>query len=197
MKRVFLAGLASLSCLVLVQAVHAFAIRRPAVLPAPQRLAQADVVILGKVTAVEDKTVKAERFPGDKEGGEYRVAVVKVSETFFGTPVLTHVKVGFLPPPPPVPPVIQPDDQPVRPIRRPIRPGLGFQQPSLAAGQEAVLQQGDAPVSACRVRVWARFADGRELAEYRDQDLWVVEEVNGERVYFAPERDTVTITLSE
>lgn len=140
MKRVFLAGLAGLSCLVLVQAVHAVAIRRPVVLPAPQRLAQADVVILGKVTDVENKTVMAERFPGDKEKGEYRVVVVKIEQALVGAKDLTHLKVGYV-----VPKVVPPGPGgPVGPggpggIRPHIRPGFRPQPVSLNKGQEGCL----------------------------------------------------------
>jgi hypothetical protein len=58
--------------------------------------------VVGKVTGFEEKTVKANRFPGDT--GEYRVATVKVQQAVLGAKNLTHVKVGFvLPPPPPKP----------------------------------------------------------------------------------------------
>jgi hypothetical protein len=63
----------------------------------------------------------------------------------------------------------------------------------LAPGQEAVLQADGAPISASRVRIWARTEAGEEMADYRDQDLWLVEEVDGERVYFAPEQETFTL----
>src|SRR5437763_10625695 len=64
----------------------------------PQRLAWADCVVVGKVVSIEEKTVKAPRFPGDKEQGEYQVAVIQVDEALRGAKGLTHVRVGFFPP---------------------------------------------------------------------------------------------------
>src|SRR5260370_4270676 len=86
-----LAGLSLLAC-----SAPAFG-KRIAPLPIPLRVAQADVVVVGKVTAIEDKTIKAERFPGDKQMADYKVAVVKVEEALLGAKGLTHVRVGFVP----------------------------------------------------------------------------------------------------
>src|SRR4051794_6877488 len=75
--------------------------------PLAQRVVTADVVVVGTVTSLEPKTIRAARFPGDREKGEYRVAVVKVEEGLVGARGLTHVRVGFqLPPPPPPPPQV-------------------------------------------------------------------------------------------
>src|SRR5262249_57752231 len=68
--------------------------------PIPLRVADGDVVIVGKVTDIEDKTVKAPRYPGDKEMGEYQIAVVKINEALIGAKGVTHLKVAFLPPVP-------------------------------------------------------------------------------------------------
>jgi len=137
MKRVFLAGVAGLSCLVLVQAAYALRIMMVTP-PAPQRIAQADVVVLGKVTAVEDKTVMAERFPGDKEKGEYRIVVVKINDALVGAKDLTHLKVGYV-----VPKVVPPGPGgtggPGGGIRPHIRPGFRPQPVSLNKGQEGCL----------------------------------------------------------
>lgn len=73
--------------------------------PLPQRVATADLVVLGKVVSIEPKTVKARRFPHDKDKGEYQIAVVKINETLYGGKGLTHVRVGFIPPVP-QPPVV-------------------------------------------------------------------------------------------
>src|SRR5262245_60086038 len=133
MRRGLWAGLAGLMVVAVTASAYALRIAGPP--PLQTRVSQVDAAVAGKVTSIEGKTVKTERWVGDKEGGEYRIAVVKVNDTYFGTQGLTHVKVGFVPAPPPV---VQPEDQPVRPIRRPIfRPG--FQQPSLTVGQEAIL----------------------------------------------------------
>jgi hypothetical protein len=107
--------------------------------PAPQRAATAEVVVVGKVTAIEKETVDATRFKGDKEKVAYKVAVVKVEKALAGANNLTHIKVGFIPPPPvqPVPPGAPPAAGGLRPAIRPGRPGL--QAPELKVGQEMLL----------------------------------------------------------
>lgn len=101
--------------------------------PAPQRALTADVVIVGKVTAIEKDTVDAEQFPGQKQKVAYKVAVVKIETPLVGANSITHVKIGFIPPAKADP--AQPVDPnvPVRPIR-PIRPGI--QMPELKEGTE-------------------------------------------------------------
>jgi hypothetical protein len=105
--------------------VPAWAMR---IAPAPigSRVATADCVVVGKVVSIEEKPVKAARFPGDKEMGDYLVASVKIENALVGAKGLTHVKVGFLPPPAP---------GTGRPI---IRPGGGG-MPQLKEGQEVCL----------------------------------------------------------
>src|SRR5205085_58907 len=49
-------------------------------LPLPNRVATADIVVAGKVTSIEDKTVMAAQFPGAKNKIEYRIAVVTLSD---------------------------------------------------------------------------------------------------------------------
>jgi hypothetical protein len=68
-----------------------------AILAAPliQRTAAADVVIVGKVTNIQEKTVKAARFPGDEELTEHLVAIVKVEQDLFGAKGVTHIPVAF------------------------------------------------------------------------------------------------------
>lgn len=60
--------------------------------PAPiaERVAINDTVILGTVTAIEDKTALV-------DGGEYKIAIVKVNEAFKGAKDLTHLRVAFTP----------------------------------------------------------------------------------------------------
>jgi hypothetical protein len=65
-----------------------------------------------------------------------------------------------------------------------------------APGQEADLRHEDWPVNANRVRIWARSASGEEFVEYRDEDLWLVDESDGERVYYADEAETFTFTFA-
>ena len=96
------------------------------------RLPAVDCVIVGRVTSIEAKPVTAARFPGDKQKGEYTVAVVKVDEGIFNANGMTSVRVAFvtpLPQPGPLPgpgPVIRP------PIRR-------YPQVKLEVGQEACM----------------------------------------------------------
>jgi hypothetical protein len=108
-----------------------------AIRPAPQRAVAADVVVVGKVTAIEKDTVDAPQFPGAKDKVAYKVAVVKIQTNLAGANNMTHIKIGFVPPPPPQP--APPGAVPVQPgvIRpgvRPIRPGM--QVPELKEGQE-------------------------------------------------------------
>jgi hypothetical protein len=115
--------------------------------PAPQRAMTADVVVVGKVTAIEKNTVDAAPFPGAKDKVAYKVAVVKIETNLGGAANLTHIKIGFIPPakvqpggpgggpdvvPLPAPPVGGPAILPAP--GRPIRPG--FQAPELKEGQE-------------------------------------------------------------
>src|SRR5439155_21208736 len=44
---------------------------------------------------------KAARFPGARDTAEYRIALVKVEDAILGARGITHIRVGFLPPPPP------------------------------------------------------------------------------------------------
>jgi hypothetical protein len=71
--------------------------------PIPARVAAADVVVVGKVTAIEEKTVAATQFPGAKDKVEYHIAVVKIQDGLLGAKGLTHIKVGFYVPPTPAP----------------------------------------------------------------------------------------------
>ena len=64
-----------------------------------QRVAQANTIVVGKVEKIEDKTVSAPRFPGDKNKTEYQIAVIKVDDPILAAKGLTHVRVGFLPRP--------------------------------------------------------------------------------------------------
>ena len=77
--------------------------------PPLMRAAQADIVVIGKVVSIEEKTVTARRFPGDMDKGEYRIAVVKIESAVLGAKDLTHIRVGYLPaaPNPRRPPPVQ------------------------------------------------------------------------------------------
>src|SRR4030095_9713235 len=49
-------------------------------LPLPNRVATADMVIVGRVTGMEDRDVLAAPFPGAKNKVEFKIAVVTVTE---------------------------------------------------------------------------------------------------------------------
>jgi hypothetical protein len=65
-----------------------------------QKLVRADAVIVGKVTAIEKDTVDAAPFPGAPNKLVYKVAVIKIESGIVGAANTTHIKVGFIPPPP-------------------------------------------------------------------------------------------------
>jgi len=138
MTRRLLAGLACVG--LLTSAAYALRIALPIAQPVPQRVTAADTIIVGKVTAVEEKTVKAVRFQGDAEKGEYRVFTVKIETALKGGSGLTHIKVGCLiPVVAPAPPVGDPALPQIRPTIRPIRPFPIQQPPMLEKGQEVLL----------------------------------------------------------
>ena len=75
-----------------------------------QRALRSELVVVGKVTAIEKDAVEV-AVPGSPGKVAYKVAVIKVEAALAGADNLTHVKVGFVPPPkadpanPPAPPV--------------------------------------------------------------------------------------------
>src|SRR5262245_55126910 len=96
--------------------------------PIPDRVTMADIIVVGKVTAIEEKTVMAKRFAGDANKTEHKVALIQISDNLKGPKGLTTVRLGFVPPPPPPPPP-KPGD-PIL-LRKPFR---GFNP---TVGQEA------------------------------------------------------------
>jgi hypothetical protein len=99
--------------------------------PAAQRAINADVVVVGKVTALEKDLVQAAPSPGAKDTVGYKLAIVKIDSALAGANKLTEIKVGFIPPPKP--------DPNVNPPVRPIRPIGRVQTPELKEGQELIL----------------------------------------------------------
>jgi hypothetical protein len=126
MKRLMWAGLAGLAFLA-AAAAPAFAVAiMIAPTPIPQRVAQSDVIVVGKVTGFGDKLVSAKPpYGGDKV--DYQIAVVQVGDALKGAKDAKEIKVGFLPAGAPVGGPIRPG-----PIRR-------FPQFSLAVDQEGCL----------------------------------------------------------
>jgi len=63
--------------------------------PTDQTL-RADIIVVGKVTAIEPNAVLVERRPGaDKVA--HMVATIRIDESLLGAKGLTHVRVGFVP----------------------------------------------------------------------------------------------------
>jgi hypothetical protein len=87
------------------------------------RAIRADTVVVGKVTAIEKETVEV-TVPGENVKQAFKVAVIKVDTVLGGSPDVTHVRVGFFPPPPADP-------------TNPAPPRRGF-SPALAEGQSGM-----------------------------------------------------------
>lgn len=106
--------------------------------PGPQRAVTADVVVVGKVTAIEKEMVQALPFPKAPAKADFKVAVVKIDAGLAGVQNLTHIKVGFIPRP-----VVAPPQPQVQPRPGLIRPAIarrpGFQLPELKVGDEFLL----------------------------------------------------------
>jgi hypothetical protein len=98
-----------------------------------QRALTSETVVIGKVTAIEKEMVEATPFPGAPNKLQYKIAVVKIETALSGSANVTHIKVGFIPPPPPMNP--QPGQPGV------IRPGIRrpAMLPELKEGEEYVL----------------------------------------------------------
>ena len=96
------------AALLFAAALAARPVRAALILPPSiaQRVATADAVVVGKVTGIDEKTITAERFPGQK--AEFRIATVKIEDGILGTRGLTHLKVGFVPPVAPRPGELRP-----------------------------------------------------------------------------------------
>ena len=89
-----------------------------------QKVVRAELVVVGKVTAIEKDTVNVLPVPGAPEKVAHQVAVIKVESGLVGAENVTHVKVGFIPP--------APDEPPARPGRG------GFGSITPTAGMEGV-----------------------------------------------------------
>lgn len=87
--------------------------------PMANRMAQADVVVLGRVVGLEPQDVKAAPFPGSPQKVDYRIAIVQIKEVLRGVKGDTKtIRVGFQPPPMPVNPGVGGGVRIRPPIRR-------------------------------------------------------------------------------
>jgi hypothetical protein len=127
MRRILIGGLLGLVCLVLQASL--MPARALVALPSsiPDRVAGASAIVIGKVTTIEEKTVQARPNPA-AQPVEYQIAVIKIDEAILGAKGLTHIRVGFIPAPPPLPP------------GGPVRPPIGRSpQVNLTKDQEVCL----------------------------------------------------------
>ncbi len=69
-------------------------------LPLPNRVAVAETVVVGKVTAIEDKAVQAVTTPGGKDKVDYKIAVITVGDALVAPKDTKTIRLGFVPPPP-------------------------------------------------------------------------------------------------
>jgi hypothetical protein len=88
--------------------------------PGPQKMGQADTVVVGRVMAILDKDVQAAPAPGAAQTIAYRIAIVRVTDALKGAQGKETIRVGW-----PAPPQgAQPN--PGGPVRPPIgRPRFG------------------------------------------------------------------------
>jgi hypothetical protein len=63
--------------------------------PIPERVALADCVVTGKVTAIEERTLQLSLLPGEEQKTPYRVAVIKIEEALIGARGETQLRVAF------------------------------------------------------------------------------------------------------
>jgi hypothetical protein len=67
--------------------------------PLPMRLAVSKyTIVVGKVTALEEKPRLAKQFQGQIDKVEWTIAEIKVEDSLLGAKGLTHARVGFVPP---------------------------------------------------------------------------------------------------
>jgi hypothetical protein len=103
-----------------------------ALAPPAQRAVNADVVLVGKVAAVEKDVVEVPSpYPGATDKQRYKIGVVKVESVLIGGEKAKEIRVGVVRPPKP--------DPKLQPPGRPIRPGLRGPAADLKEGQDLAL----------------------------------------------------------
>src|SRR5262245_24857742 len=94
-QRLLFGGCAALAAaLVILTAMPGLANTYPAKMPIPVRVELSDCIVLGKVIAIEEKTVSAPPYPGALQKIDYRIAVLKIDEGLSGAKSLTQVRVA-------------------------------------------------------------------------------------------------------
>src|SRR5262249_7681187 len=64
-------------------------------MPLPERVALADLIVIGRIDAVEDKTVEVLPSAGSKDKVAYRTCVLKVEEVLRGDKAAKEFRIGF------------------------------------------------------------------------------------------------------
>lgn len=95
------AFVATLACLTSAAVAKALMIA-PA--PIPNRVATAEVIVVGKVVQLEAKSVTTTRYPGQKDKVDHAIAVVEIADGILVAKDMKKVRIGFVLPPPVVPP---------------------------------------------------------------------------------------------
>ncbi len=95
-KLILNTGLAGLAFIAVALIVRAGTLPADA-LPLPNRLATADVVVVGKVTAIADKTETVAPLPGAKNKVEYKIAEVKITAALMAPKGMTTIRLGYVP----------------------------------------------------------------------------------------------------
>src|SRR5713226_5011383 len=67
----------------------------------PERVAKADIVVVGRIVSLEDKDVTALPFAKAPKQVTYRIAVLKVAEGFKGAKEGQTLRLAFIPAPDP------------------------------------------------------------------------------------------------
>jgi hypothetical protein len=65
--------------------------------PLPARIAQADLVVVGRVSGTEDNSLEAEPLPGRAGKVAYRVLGMKLEDVLLGDKEAKKIRVGFIP----------------------------------------------------------------------------------------------------
>jgi hypothetical protein len=68
-------------------------------LPIPNRVTNAEIIVVGKVTGFEARPVMAAPFAGAKTRTEFKIAVVEISDPLLAPKKLMKVRLGFVPTP--------------------------------------------------------------------------------------------------
>jgi hypothetical protein len=64
--------------------------------PLPERIAQADLVVVGRVTAIENEGFEAKPFPSSAAKTTYRVLGMKAEQILLGDKMAKKIRVGFI-----------------------------------------------------------------------------------------------------